>query len=72
MLIVAARGRDAQRRLRVLETKTGVDPAVMAQIEAAGRLSEFTDVAVWVTWGAEAIVVAFWVWFVVVLMTVGI
>ncbi|MGD0272302.1 MAG: hypothetical protein ABSB96_01000 [Gaiellaceae bacterium] len=72
VLMIAARGREAERRLRVLETRTGVDPAALAQIEAASRLSEFTDVAVWVTWGAEAVIVAFWVWFVVLLVAVGI
>ena len=72
VLMIAARGREAERRLRILETKTGVDPAALAQIEAASRLSEFTDVAVWVTWGAEAVIVAFWVWFVALLVGTGV
>jgi len=68
VLTIAARGRQAQRRLSVLGTQGVVDPAARAQIAAANRLSEFTDVAVWVTWGSVAVIVAFWVWLVVLLL----
>jgi hypothetical protein len=68
VLTIAARGRREQRRLRILDTQGGVDLAVRVQIEAANRLSEFTDVAVWVTWGAEVVVVALWVWLLALLL----
>ena len=68
VLLIAARGRREQHRLRMLAIESEVDPATLAQIEAAGRLSEYTDAAVWVTWGGEVVVVALWIWLVVLLI----
>jgi hypothetical protein len=62
VLVIAARGRREQHRLRMLEIEGETDPVTLAQIDAAGRLSEYTDVAVWVTWGAEVVIVALWIW----------
>ena len=68
VLLIAARGRREQHRLRMLALEDEVDPATLAQIEAAGRLSEYTDAAVWVTWVGEVVVVALWLWLVVLLV----
>jgi hypothetical protein len=69
VLVIAARGRRTLNRLRLLELgEERPDPVLAAQIEDADRLSEFTDVAVWVVWGADVIVIAFWVWLVVLLI----
>jgi hypothetical protein len=68
VLLIAARGRREQHRLRMLALEDEVDPSTLAEIEAADRLSEYTDAAVWVTWGAEVVVVAFWVWLIVLLV----
>jgi hypothetical protein len=62
VLLIAGRGRSEQHRLRMLQLEHGEDPMIRAQLDAVGRLSEYTDVAVWVTWGSELIVVALWVW----------
>jgi len=62
VLVIADRGRKEQHRLRLLQLEEEADPALQAQIEVAGRLSEYADVAVWVTWGGEVVVVALWVW----------
>lgn len=68
VLLIAARGRREQHRLSLLALEDKVGPAVEAEIEAAGRLSEYTDVAVWVTWAGEVVVVAIWIWLVVLLV----
>ncbi len=68
VLLIAARGRRELHRLNLWRLEHGDDPLTLAQIEAAGALSEYTDVAVWVTWGADAIVMAVWVWLVVLLV----
>jgi hypothetical protein len=69
VLLIAARGRRTLDRLRIQEvSEQWPDPVLRAQIEAAGRLSEFTDGAVWVVWGADLVVIAFWVWMVVLLV----
>ena len=68
VLVIANRGRKEQHRLRMLQLEGGADPALEGQLEAAGRLSEYTDVSVWVTWGAEVVVVAFWIWLAVLLV----
>jgi hypothetical protein len=52
----------------MLALEDEVDPSTLAEIEAADRLSEYTDAAVWVTWGTEVVVVAFWVWLIVLLV----
>jgi hypothetical protein len=68
VLLIAARGRRELHRLNLWRLEHGDDPVTLAQIEAAGALSEYTDVAVWVTWGADVIVMAVWVWLVVLLV----
>ena len=62
VLVIAARGRREQHRLRMLEIEGEANPMTLAQIDAAGRLSEYTDAAVLVTWVAEIVVVALWIW----------
>ena len=68
VLLIAARGRRELHRLSLWRLEHGDDPLTLAQIEAAGALSEYTDVAVWVTWGADAIVMAVWAWLIVLLV----
>jgi hypothetical protein len=68
VLVLATQGRREQHRLRVLELEKTAGPAILAQIETAGRLSEYTDVAVWVTWGTELVVTGLWAWFAVLLV----
>jgi hypothetical protein len=68
VLLIAARGRREQHRLSMLALEDEVDPSILAEIEAADRLSEYTDAAVLVTWCAELVVVALWVWLVVLLV----
>lgn len=69
VLLLADRGRKEQHRLRLLQLEEEVvDPATRARIEVAGRMSEYTDAAVWVTWGAELVVVALWVWLAVLVV----
>ncbi len=68
VLLIAARGRREQHRLRMLALEDEVDPSTLAQIEVSGRLSEYTDAAVLVTWCAELVIVALWVWMVVLVV----
>ena len=68
VLMVAAHGRREQHRLRMLTLENEVGPAMLAEIEAAGRLSEYTDVAVLVTWVSEVVIVAIWLWLVALLL----
>ncbi len=72
VLMLSAGVRDAARRLRILERKEVVDPSAMAQVVGEARLSEYADVAVWVTWGSITVVVAMWLWFLALLIGVGI
>ena len=71
VLLVAARGKREQHRLRMLALEEEAGPAVQAEIEAAGRLSEYTDAAVLVTWVSEVVIVASWIWLVVLLIGAG-
>jgi hypothetical protein len=68
VLLIAAQGRRELHRLRMQQLEHGEDLVTLAQIDAAGLLSEYTDVAVWVTWGADVIVMAVWVWLIVLLV----
>ena len=68
VLLIAAQGRRELHRLRMLQLEQRDDPLTLAQIDAVGRLSEYTDVAVWVTWGAVMIVIGVWIWLVVLLV----
>jgi len=68
VLLIAAQGRREQHRLRMLQLENESDPVIRAELDAAGRLSEYTDVAVWVTWGTEVIVIALWIWVIVLLV----
>ena len=69
VLLIAARGRRTIDSLRLFElTSETANPAVRAQIDATERLSEFTDVAVWVTWTADVVVIGFWVWLAVLVL----
>lgn len=68
VLLIAARGRREQHRLRMLALEDEVDLSTLAEIEAADRMSEYTDAAVFVTWCFEVIVVALWVWLIVLLV----
>jgi len=68
VLLIAARGKRTQHSLRMQQLERGDDPVLLAQIDAAGRLSEYTDVAVWVTWGSEMIVIGLWIWFTVLVV----
>jgi hypothetical protein len=68
VLVIAARGRREQHRLRMLQIEGETNPLTLAQIDAGGRLSEYTDVAVWVTWGSEVVVAALWIWLTVLLV----
>ena len=68
VLLIAAQGQRERRRLRMLQLERGDDPMLRAQIAATGRLSEYTDVAVWVTWGSELVVIALWIWLTVLLI----
>jgi len=52
----------------MLQLERGDDPLILAQIDATGRLSEYTDVAVWVTWGSDLVVIVMWSWLVVLLV----
>ncbi len=68
VLLIAAQGRRKQHDLRLLQLENESDPVIRAEIDALGRLSEYTDVAVWVTWGSVMIVIAMWVWLTVLLV----
>ncbi len=68
VLLIATQGRREQHRLRMLQLEHGEDPLLLAQIDAAGRLSEYTDVAVWVTWGSDLVVIGLWSWLIVLLV----
>jgi hypothetical protein len=68
VLLIAARGRRELHRLRMLQMEHEDDLVTRAQIDAVGVLSEYTDLAVWVTWGADIIVMAVWVWLIVLLV----
>jgi len=68
VLLIAAQGRRELHRLRMLKLERGDDPLLLAQIDAAGRLSEYTGVAVWVTWGSDLVVIALWSWLIVLLV----
>jgi hypothetical protein len=68
VLLIAARGKREQHRLRMLQLERGNDPLLLAEIDAAGRLSEYTDVAVWVTWASDLVVIAAWAWLIVLLV----
>jgi len=68
VLLIATQGRREQHRLRMLQLEHGEDPLLVAQIDAAGRLSEYTDVAVWVTWGSDLVVIGLWSWLIVLLV----
>jgi DnaJ domain len=68
VLLIAARGQRERHRLRMLVLEDEHNPLTLAQIDAADRLSEYTDAAVLVTWCAELVVVAAWVWLVVLLV----
>ena len=68
VLLIAAQGQRERHRLRMLQLERGDDPLLSAQIDATGRLSEYTDVAVWVTWGSELIVITLWIWLTVLLI----
>ena len=69
VLLIAARGQRERHRLRMLVLEDEHNPLTLAQIDAADRLSEYTDAAVLVTWCAELVVVAVWVWLVVLLVS---
>jgi DnaJ domain len=71
VLLIAAQGQRERRRLRMLQLERGDDPMLRAQIAATERLSEYTDVAVWVTWGSELIVITLWIWLTVLLIVKG-
>ncbi len=68
VLLIAAQGRREQHRLRMQQLEQGDDPLLLARIEAVDRLSEYTDAAVWVTWGADAIVIGLWIWLIVLVV----
>ena len=68
VLLIAAHGKRELHRLSMLQLDHGDDPVTLAQIDALGLLSEYTDVAVWVTWGSDIIVMAVWVWLIVLLV----
>jgi hypothetical protein len=68
VLLIATQGRRELHRLRMLKLERGEDPLLLAQIDAAGRLSEYTDVAVWVTWGSDLVVIGLWSWLIVLLV----
>lgn len=72
VLMLAASVREASRRLTILERKDGVDPSAMARVAGEARLSEYADVAVWVTWGAVLVIVGLWLWFLALLVGIGI
>jgi len=68
VLLIAAQGRRKQHSLRMLQLEDESNPVMRADLDALGRLSEYTDVAVWVTWGAVMIVIALWVWLIVLIV----
>ncbi|HEY4977262.1 MAG TPA: DnaJ domain-containing protein [Gaiellaceae bacterium] len=68
VLLIAASGRRKQHNLRLAQLDNESDPVIRADLDALGRLSEYTDVAVWVTWGAVMIVIAAWIWLIVLLV----
>ncbi len=68
VLLIAASGRRKQHNLRLAQLDNESDPVIRADLDALGRLSEYTDVAVWVTWGAVMIVIAVWIWLIVLLV----
>jgi hypothetical protein len=63
VLLIADRGRKERSRLHILAIEGEAGPAELARLEATSRLSEFTDISVWVTWTAELVVIALWIWF---------
>jgi NADH:ubiquinone oxidoreductase subunit K len=67
VLRIANRGKKERNRLHILAVEGGAGPAERARLEAVSRLSEFTDVAVWVTWGATLVVTVLWVWFAILI-----
>jgi ABC-type Fe3+ transport system permease subunit len=68
VLLIAAQGRKKLHRLRMLQLERGDDPMTLAEIDALGRLSEYTDAAVWVTCASAIVVIALWIWLVVLLV----
>ena len=68
VLLIAAQGRREQHRLRMLQLEPRENAMTLAQLDAAGRLSEYTDVAVWVTWGSDIVVIGLWIWLIVLLV----
>lgn len=68
VLLIAAQGRRKQHSLRMLLLEDESNPIIRADLDALGRLSEYTDMAVWVTWGAVMIVIALWVWLIVLIV----
>ena len=68
VLLIAAQGRREQHRLRMLQLEQRENAMTLAQLDAAGRLSEYTDVAVWVTWGSDIVVIGLWIWLIVLLV----
>ncbi|MGD0167380.1 MAG: hypothetical protein ABSC51_08835 [Gaiellaceae bacterium] len=65
---IASRVRAAQHELRLMGSREAADPAELARIEGITRMSEFTDIALWVTWIAEIVVTALWVWLAVLVI----
>jgi len=68
VLLIAAQGRKKLHRLRMLQLEHGDDPMTLAEIDALDRLSEYTDAAVWVTCVSAIVVIAFWIWLIVLLV----
>ena len=68
VLLIAAQGRREQHRLRMLQLEQRENAMTLAQLDATGRLSEYTDVAVWVTWGSDIVVIGLWIWLIVLLV----
>ena len=71
VLLIAAQGRKKLHRLRMLQLEHGDDPMTLAEIDALDRLSEYTDAAVWVIWGAVIVVVALWIWLTVLILGIA-
>ncbi len=71
VLLIATRARNEQHRLRLLVIEDDVDPMTLAELEASGRMSEYTDAAVWVIWGAVLVVVVLWVWLAVLALGIA-
>lgn len=68
VLLIARQGKKEQHRLRMLALEDENSPLTLAGIDAADRLSEYTDAAVLVTWCSELVVIAVWVWLIVLLV----